>query len=316
MRCLHHLRQTSIAASALMIMSITLSQQAEAAPLNVLWYGQSGPTSSSAQRHTTQYNDAIGDIPGDAGATWNLAFWEETGPVPDFNAYDVFFIGTGEPFGDGFERDRLLTNKGAITAARGSRTLLSGLNPDNRYKHYFNYNPNGRFDDRLAATKDFIVDAVNWAGQGEGLNIVSMVDHTYGPSGWDDENWWLAPDSFLKEELGGFVLYEGLEDTRFNRDTYDDVEITDMSHPANLNSTSVSLDFWGFSGHAAFTPGLEGYAPIQALGSDATLAATVVSDRAEAVAVATPNTVFSLVTGLVLILGMATLTNRRRLVSG
>jgi hypothetical protein len=244
-----------------------------------------------------------------------LEFWEETRPVPDFDSYDVFFIGTGEPFGDGFERDRLLSNSGAISAARGSRTLLSGLNPDNRYKHYYNYNPDGRFDDRLAATRNFMVDAVNWAGQGQGLNIVSMVDHTDGPSGWDNENWWLAPGSFLQEELDGFVQYEGLE-TGWNSDTYDDVEITNMSHPANLTSTDGSLSGWGFSGHAAFTPGLEGYAPIQALERDSTLAATVVSDRGAAAAVPTPNTVLSLVTGLVLMLGMVTLTGRRRFVSG
>jgi hypothetical protein len=298
-----------------MIMSITLSQQAETAPLDVLWYGQSGPTSSSAQRDTTQYNGAIGDIPGDASANWNLEFWEETGPVPDFDSYDVLFIGTGEPFGDGFERDRLLSNSGAISAARGSRTLLSGLNPDNRYKHYYNFNPNGIFDDRLAATRDFMVDAVNWAGQGQGLNIVSMVDHTDGPSGWHNENWWLAPGSFLQEELDGFVQYEGLE-TGFNSGTYDGVQVTDMSHPANLNSTGGSLSGWGFSGHAAFKPGLQGYTPIQALGSDTSLAATVVSDRGAAVAVPTPNTLLSLVTGLVLILGMANVMSRRRLVRG
>jgi hypothetical protein len=160
-----------------------------------------------------------------------------------------------------------------------------------------------------------MVDAVNWAGQGQGLNIVSMVDHSDGTSGWDNENWWLAPGSFLQEELDGFVQYEGLE-TGWNSDTYDRVQVTDMSHPANLNSTDGSLSGWGFSGHAAFKPGLQGYTPIQALESDTALAATVVSDRGASVAVPTPHTLLSLVTGLVLILGVANVMSRRRFGSG
>ncbi|NEO56332.1 MAG: hypothetical protein F6K54_26555 [Okeania sp. SIO3B5] len=102
---------------------------ANAASLNVLWYG-----------HTNAYNSTISEIAtlaptfdpeGDGSLDWNLTFWNPQDPTPNFSDYDVLAIGTGSKFQTptqafNFDPTRILNNKEAISAARGNRTFLSG----------------------------------------------------------------------------------------------------------------------------------------------------------------------------------------------
>lgn len=228
------------------------------ASINVLWYGQN-PT----------YNSEISELGaaassydpwGDRNLDWNLTFWNPADAAPTFSDYDVFVIGTGWSGSKlSFDPSGIFNNKFAIEAARGSRTFLSGQDADG---HYF-INPGGD------GPFGFLANAVNWAGSGTGMGIVAL------PDGWDpgansrNRRWWLNENSFLKDELEGYVSYFLEENVIIPTETSD--------FPVNEGLTTAGLSNWGQSAHAGFNKNIPGYLSINDAGSYPGYAVTIVT---------------------------------------
>ncbi len=215
------------------------------------------------------------DPDGNGALEWNLSFWDHAAmPSPEFAGYDVLVVGstygidesyaygaggTTGFFGNGVFATGLLAKADAIAAARGARTFLTGQDPD---WHEYNNRP-GQSDGPIG----FLIDAVNWAGSGEGLGIVSLTDRYHmGP--YANVGWWTAPGSFLAAELGGNVaalqsdsVYIGTGQEAF---------------PVNEGLTSAGLSGWATSAHAAFGE-IEGYVPINTNHPNGGLSLTIVT---------------------------------------
>ncbi len=217
----------------------------QAASINVLWYGQS-----------SSYNTAMTTLAAGAGTydpasngslDWNLTIWNSSDPTPDFSAYNVLVIGSSQAFGLGFDATRLLAAKSSIEAARGTRTFLSGQDAD---WHYIN-GPGPRDD----GPRGFLINAVNWAGSGAGLGVVSLPD---GFSGTGSQ-WWNNPSSFLAAELAGAASYFQEESVVIPGST--------AGFPVNEGLTTAGLSNWGTSSHAGFRLMPTGYTSINDAGS-------------------------------------------------
>ena len=235
---------------------------ANAASLNVLWYG-----------HTDAYNANISqlaaqvptfDPEGDGSLDWNLTFWNPLDPTPDFSDYDVLAIGTGGNGKKGlfnFDPTRILNNKDAISRARGSRTFLSGQDADSHYIGSPGPRPNGPLG--------FLVNAVNWAGSGEGMGIVALTDSWSPTANSGNRRWWLNDRSFLKDELEGYVSYFVTNSVVIPTQTSD--------FPVNEGLTTKGLSNWGASAHATFDKNIPGYLSINDAGSRPGYAVTIVT---------------------------------------
>ncbi len=200
------------------------------------------------------------DPDGDGALSWNLTLWNYSAdPTPTFSDYDVLVVGstygidqsyaygaggTTGFFGNGVFATGILAHGEAIARARGSRTFLTGQDPD---WHDYNNRP-----DQLDGPVGFAVNAVNWAGSGEGLGIVSFSDRYHlGP--FADVGWWTAPGSFLADELGGSVFALQSDSVYLGAGQQD--------FPVNEGLTSAGLSGWRTSAHAAFGD-VEGYVPV------------------------------------------------------
>ncbi|GFZ90886.1 PEP-CTERM sorting domain-containing protein [Okeania sp. KiyG1] len=235
---------------------------ANAASLNVLWYG-----------HTDAYNTKISELAalaptfdpeGDGSLDWNLTFWNSLDPTPNFSDYDVLAIGTGSKAGIfNFDPTGILNNKDAISTARGNRTFLSGQDAD---AHYF-----GTPGPRPNGPLGFLVNAVNWAGSGEGMGIVVLPDGHGGvnspPS--SRQRWWFNDRSFLKDELEGYVSYFNTNSVVIPTETSD--------FPVNEGLTTVGISNWNLSSHATFNKNIPGYLSINDAGSRPGYAVTIVT---------------------------------------
>ncbi|MDY7004095.1 MAG: PEP-CTERM sorting domain-containing protein [Cyanobacteriota bacterium] len=235
---------------------------ANAASLNVLWYG-----------HTDAYNANISELAalaptfdpeGDGSLDWNLTFWNPQDPAPNFSDYDVLAIGTGGNGKKGvfnFDPAGILNNKDAISTARGSRTFLSGQDADNHYS--------GRPGPRPDGPLGFLVNAVNWAGSGEGMGIVALTDSWYPTADSRNRRWWLNDRSFLKDELEGYVSYFVTNSV---------VIPTETSYfPVNEGLTTAGISNWRLSAHATFDKNIPGYLSINDAGSRPGSAVTIVT---------------------------------------
>jgi len=226
-----------------------------AATIDVLWYGAYDSYNTRAQ--TLAASAQTYDPAGDGSLTWNMTIWK-AGDTIDFSAYDVLVVGSSGVFGTGMDASRLLTSKSAIEEARGSRTFLSGQDAD----WHLNNGPQD-------AAGRFIIDAVNWAASGTGLGIVSMAD---GYSGSGSE-WWLNDNSFLHDELEGYVTYFQDENV---------IIPTGMeTFPVNEGLTTAMLSNWGTSSHAGFLKTIPGYTSINDAGSNSALTVTIVTQGYE-----------------------------------
>ena len=233
---------------------------ANAASLNVLWYGQ-----------TDVYNTKISELAalaptfdpeGDGSLDWNLTIWNPQDPTPNFSDYDVLAIGTGlKQWIHNFDPTGIFNNKEAISAARGNRTFLSGQDADSHYSGTVGPRPNGPLG--------FLVNAVNWAGSGEGLGIVVLPDGWHARPDLRNQRWWLNDRSFLKDELEGYVSYFLEENVVIPTETSD--------FPVNEGLTTAGLSNWRQSAHAAFDKNIPGYLSINDAGSRPGYAVTIVT---------------------------------------
>lgn len=234
---------------------LTSSTMIFADTIDVLWYGGS-----------SQYNSTASTIAGVAGSfdawadgalDWNLTIWNPGDDTPTFSDYDVLFIGTADGgFGTGMDSTRLLNAKAAIAAARGTRTFLTGQDGD----------WHAQYDTRVDGARGFVINAVNWAASGTGLGIVSMTD------GWEGtgSQWWLNENSFLRDELIGYVSYFQEESVVIPSET--------ATFPVNEGLTTAGLSNWGVSSHAGFNKEIAGYLSINDAGTKPGYAVTIVTE--------------------------------------
>jgi hypothetical protein len=236
-----------------MLVIFGLTSNTRAASIDVLWYG--GSSSYNTAMETFATGASSWDPWSDGSLNWNLTFWNSGDPTPVFSSYDALVIGSpAYGFDTGMDPARLLAAKTAIEAARGNRTFLSGQDADWHAQY------------GLTAAEGFIFNAVNWAASGTGTGIVSMTD------GWSGSGsqWWLDNDSFLKDELTGFVSYFQEESVVIPPAT--------AGFPVNEGLTTASLSNWGTSSHAGFDKTIPGYLSINDAGNLSGFAVTIVTE--------------------------------------
>ena len=97
--------------------------------------------------------------------------------------------------------------------------------------------------------RGYLVNMVNWAGSGNGLGIVALLDGEFPLLA---DRWWVQPDSFLHDELAGHV--------RYFRENGPLISDTAAAYPLNAGLTSLGLSNWQNSFHAGFVdvPGYTG----------------------------------------------------------
>src|SRR5688500_15812134 len=77
-----------------------LSGPAHATPIDVLWYTYADPASEYRQK-ITLLSDVVHTLPQSSGLSWNLTYFTPASPAPNFAAYDVLVIESGEAFRTG-----------------------------------------------------------------------------------------------------------------------------------------------------------------------------------------------------------------------
>ena len=94
------LRFDGLIGALVAIVSCAAAGVAQAAVVDVLWY--------SYAHEASEYKATIGTIAANAGTytlsvgnDWNLAYFGPSDPAPDFTAFDVLVIHTGEAFRTG-----------------------------------------------------------------------------------------------------------------------------------------------------------------------------------------------------------------------
>ena len=234
---------------------------ARAAAVDVLWY--------SYAHAASEYKATTGTIAANAGSytlsagnDWNLTFFGPGDAAPDFTAFDVLVVHSGEAFRTGpnpglpYETPNysgILDNRVAIEAARGTRTFISGADADFHAVRGDTGNSNPNPPPATEAGWDgalgYVVNAVDWAVAGTGLNVVSFYDGQF-----DESFWWDNPDSFLRDELLGHVSGPFADNTPFLSPAL-------AALPVNTGLTTLGLSDWSISFHGGFSLSTPGYQP-------------------------------------------------------
>lgn len=252
---------------ATLIAGLSVTALTEACPINVLWYTYADPASEYRQK-ISQLSDIVHTLPQSNASCWNLTYWDAGGAVPNFAAFDVLVIESGEAFRTGPPHGPLATpnysgildNKAAIEAARGDRTFITTADSDFHAVRGDTGNipdsvGEGKCDPVLTSTDCWdgalghSVNAINWAANGNGLGIVSFLDGKHAGSFW-----WTHTNSFLHDELNGRVSYGGTEQNPV-------INPSHAAHPLNYGLTSQGLSDWDNSFHAFILP-VDGYTRI------------------------------------------------------
>lgn len=258
--------------SAAMIASLGLSSLAQANSINVLWYTYADPASEYRQKFS-ELASVVHTLPQSDGSSWNLTYWDPNTPAPDFSAYNVLVVESGESFRTGAtpsgplaipDYSGILNNKASIEAARGDRTFITAADSD---FHALRGDTGNIPDDPSApdgggkcapvltgsscwdGALGHSVNAINWAGNGNGLGIVSFLDGEHPGSFW-----WADTNSFLHDELAGHVNYAGSDQNPI-------INPLQAAYSLNSGLTSQGLSDWDNSFHATFLP-IDGYTPV------------------------------------------------------
>lgn len=229
--------------------------------IDVLWYAYSPPGAES------QYREEMQELAHNAhnygsGVQWHVTFFGPGDPAPDFSAFDVLVI-QSSLFPERASFPGILDNKAAIEAARGSRTLVTGLDPDFHYV----------FGPTAEGPRGVLVNFINWAGSGTGLGIVALDT--------EEAQWWTQPESFLRDELLGFLI----------GDCCGGHFIPDFAadYPINAGITAADLLASSVASHMGFVLGIPGYVAIhQSFGNEDELTGTTMVTAAEAAGSTTP----------------------------
>ncbi|KIO49416.1 PEP-CTERM sorting domain-containing protein [Nitrosospira sp. NpAV] len=255
-----------------LLASLSLMSAAQASSINVLWYTYADPASEYRQKFS-QLASVVHTLPQSDGSTWNLTYWDANSAAPDFSAYNVLVVESGESFRTGAtpngplaipDYGGILDNKVAIEAARGDRTFITAADSDFHALRGDTGNipddpsaPDGGGKCAPALTAPSCwdgavghsVNAINWAGSGNGLGIVSFLDGEHPGSFW-----WTNANSFLRDELAGHVNYAGADQSPV-------INPLQAGYAFNSGLTSQGLSDWDNSFHATFLP-IDGYTQI------------------------------------------------------
>jgi hypothetical protein len=266
--------------------------------IDVLWYTYAHPGSTYVQT-VQKLSDVVHTLPQAGGIRWRLTFFRPGSPPLVFGRYHVLVIHSGEAFQtgqkssasgpDAEERNAspdysgILKNKTAIEAARGDRTFITGADADVHMISGDSGNaPVDSGGQRLACNPPItgrscwdgalghLVNAVNWAGNGSGLGIVSLVAGEFPGS-----EWWLHRDSFLRAELFGHVTIWGPG----HRENEPAIPVAAQSHPLNAGLTSKGLSHWNHSFHGGISQSIPGYVPIVNSTRYANTAVAIATDK-------------------------------------
>ena len=238
---------------ALLLACAGLASNAGAATINVLWYSYAHPLSEYKAFYRTL---AANGTPHSTGDTWKLTFFGPGDPPPDFSAYNVLVIHSGEGFrtgppgGDNINPDYsgILANKAAIAAARGSRTFLTGTDADfHAVRGDSGVCGSGSWC--LDGALGLVINAVNWSGGGAKLGVVSFIDGNFPGS-----HWWQDPNSFLAAELSGYVAYASENSGVIDAD--------EATYALNQGLTTAGISNWGFTFHGSFLATIPGYTAV------------------------------------------------------
>ncbi|MCC7486988.1 MAG: PEP-CTERM sorting domain-containing protein [Burkholderiales bacterium] len=250
--------------------------------IDVLWYTYAHPESIYVQK-IRELAGVVHTLPRSNGLRWKLTFLRPESPAPAFGEFNVLVIHgaelgyTGRYFPAlGYVDPRqprttpdyrgILLNRKAIEAARGERTVISGSDAD---VHTITGDTGNAPADPTAQGRrvtchpvilapgcwdgalGHLVNAVNWAGSGRGLGIVSLVAAEYPGA-----LWWVDHRSFLRRELKGHVTVWDRNGTRENNPVIPEAM---KGHPLNAGLTSRGLSNWRNSFHAGFAGSIPGY---------------------------------------------------------
>lgn len=251
---------------AALVAGLSFTSLTQAASINVLWYTYADPASEYREK-ISQLSSIVHTLPQSDGSSWNLNYWNAGSAAPNFAAFDVLVIESGEAFRTGPPNGPLATpnysgilnNKAAIEAARGDRTFITTADSDFHAVRGDTGNisdsDGGKCAPALTSSDCWdgalghTVNAVNWAGSGNGLGVVSFLDGEHPGSFW-----WTNTNSFLRNELNGRVNYAGSEQNPI-------INPLQASHPLNSGLTSQGLSDWDNSFHATLLP-IDGYMQI------------------------------------------------------
>ena len=254
-----------------LVAGLGLSLQPRAEPLDVLWYTYAA-ADSEYRRKISQLARMVHTLPQSTGLSWNLTYWQAGEPAPNLFAFDVLVVENGEAFLTGASDGKaakpdfsgILEYKAAIEAARGNRTFITTSDADfHAIRGDAGNNPidsaagnRGRrcvpaitAPDCWDGALGHAVNAINWAGSGNGLGIVSFLDGEF-----EGSFWWTHADSFLRDELHGYVDYAGSDQNPI-------INPCQAQQPLNAGLTSIGLSNWINSFHATFLP-IQGYEAI------------------------------------------------------
>lgn len=247
---LRRIRTGRLAAVALFIAAADARPGAADNTIDVLWYTYAHPQSEYRTAGIAALASTAHRHPEGSGVAWKLTFFDPHSPTPDFAAYDVLVIHSGERFRSGPPGGPLATpdytgilgNKAAIAAARGERTIISGTDADfHAIRGDTGRCPPGAGCGHWDGARGYLINMVNWAASGRGLGIVALLDGEFPPL---DQRWWTRPDSFLHDDLAGRVSYF--------RDNAPVIPVRATRYPLNGGLTTRGLADWTISMHGGF----------------------------------------------------------------
>lgn len=216
------LSKLAVAAAALGLTAFAAAP-AFAGTINVLWY--TGGTTTGVG-YETAFNGLAALAPTSPGAnTWNVTYW--SGGAMPTGSFNVLVVASPEGSWDTNPSYTALNSAisgGSISF--GDRLMLTGQDADWHYTH--TPGPTN-FD----GPQGFLLDSINWAGNGSGMGLVALGQDGSSCSG-------------AALGLSGYTSVCGLGEN--------DVEIPAAyaNYPINTDLTTAGLSNWSSSAHTDF----------------------------------------------------------------